>query len=98
MTEFKSKVGTAGCFTVNIGELLEQIDAQVISVDGNKIKIPVDKLPLFGGIIWSKLQESFRECEGKELIIDFGDSPVANAAEAFLRLLLDMLPKQTPNV
>lgn len=98
MTDFKSKVGQSGCHIINIGELLEQIDNQVLVVDGDKIKIPSDKIALLIGIIYSKLQETFRECEGKELVIDFGDSVAANTIEAFLKLLLDMLPKSTADV
>lgn len=95
MTEFKTKLGHIGCHTVNLGEIFQQVDNQVIVVEENKIKIPLDKLPLLGGMIWSKLQESFLECEGKELVIDFGDTKSADMAENFLKFLLGFLPGQS---
>lgn len=97
MTEFKTKVGSVGCHTVNIGELLMQIDTQFAVGDDPKIKIPVEKLPLFIGLLWSKIQETFRECEGREVEIDFGDSAGANAIENLLKLALTLLPKEKVN-
>lgn len=93
MTEFKTKLGNVGCHTINLGELLGQIDSQVLTVEGDKIKIPIDKVPVLLGITWTKLKETFRECEGKELVIEFGDTTSTNMIETLLKFLLELLPK-----
>ena len=94
MSEFKTAIGKAGCHVVNIGELLEQLDIQFGDATTSKIKIPIEKAPALVGLFWNKLQESFQECEGKELVIDFGDSAGANIAEQILKMLLNFFPKQ----
>ena len=92
--EFKSNVGRVGCHTINIGELLQNIDINFATSE-QKISIPVEKLPLLAGMVWSKLRETFQECEGKTLVIEFGDSAGANAMEAILKLLLEILPTKS---
>ena len=93
MTEFKTTIGKAGCHIVNIGELLEQLDIQFGDATEKKIKIPLEKVPALIGIFWSSIQESFAQCEGKELVIDFGNSPASNFAEQLLKALLSFFPK-----
>lgn len=78
---------------MNLAELLMKIDVQFYNEKEDKIKVPLEKVPLLAGIFWSKLKETFAECEGKDIVIDFGDSPTSNAIEGFLKFLLDMLPQ-----
>lgn len=87
----KTVFGKAGCHMVNLGELLEELDVEFGNDETGKIVIPVDKLLKLAGLVWAKLQETFRECEGKELQIDFGDSVAANTAESLMGLLLGFL-------
>lgn len=86
-----TKLGTSGCFVRNLGELLEQIDVQFS--EGDKIKIPIEKIPILVGLVWNRIQSTFEECEGKQISIEFGDSAAANAIEGLLKLLLDLMPK-----
>lgn len=92
MEEFKTNLGKVGCHTINVGELFVQLDTQFGSEEEGKVKIPVEKLPEVLGITWGKLKETFLECEGKELVVDFGDTPGANAFESLFKFLLEILP------
>lgn len=92
MEKFNTKLGNVGCHTVNIGLLLQQIDAQFVDATGEKIKIPVEKVPLLLGILYNKIKQSFEECEGKKLEIDLGSTTTANAIENLLKFLLELLP------
>jgi len=98
MTEFKTTIGKAGCHIENVGQLLEQLDVQFGDTTDGKIHIPIEKVPTLVGLTWDKLKETFLECEGKELVIEFGDTPTMNLLEQLLKLLLNMLPQSKPTV
>lgn len=84
----------SGCFIENFGELLQEIGTFADPNDEGTIKIPSDKLPALFGKIWLKIKESFNECEGKEVVIEFGDSPSANLAETVITFILNFLEKE----
>jgi hypothetical protein len=96
--QFNTSIGKSGCHIMNVAELLMKIDVQFYDENEKTIKVPLEKVPLLAGIVWSKLKETFEECEGKEIVIDFGDSPTSNAIESFLKFLLDMLPQADAKV
>lgn len=84
---YKSTFGQAGCHIENIGEILMEFDNKFISEDGGIIKLGVDDYLALTQMLLDKFKESLKECEGKEIVIDFGDGPVANTAEMLLRAL-----------
>lgn len=88
---FNSPLGKFSCFTINLGELGVSVDTQFGIADKDKVIIPIQKVPYLIGMGWAKAQEAFLECEGKELVIDFGTSPSLNLLEAGLKYLLDLL-------
>lgn len=92
MTEFKTTIGKAGCHIENLGSLLTQLDIQFGDVTDGKIRIPIEKVPTLVGLTWEKMKETFLECEGKELVVEFGDTVSANAIETILKLILNFLP------
>jgi hypothetical protein len=89
MNEFKSNIGKAGCHIENVGELIQSFDDKYVDVDGKVVKISGEVALKLMGDLFRKLQETFDECEGKEIQIEFGDSPTANFAEQLVRFILD---------
>ena len=83
----------AGCHIENVGELLKEVGAFADPLDNGTIKIPADKIPVLAGKIWLKLEETFRECEGKEIKIEFGDTAGATLAENAIVIILEHLKK-----
>ena len=87
MGELKSKVGKAGCHIENVGELLQEFDADFITESGNVINLTAEQYFDLLQLLMNKFKETMLECEGKEVKIDFGDGPVANILEGILKTL-----------
>jgi len=88
MTDFNSGFGKAGCHMENVGELLQQFDADYVTEDGNVIKLTGEAVLSLMGDLYGKLEETMLECEGKQLQIEFGDSAAANLIEQLIKFIL----------
>jgi hypothetical protein len=88
MEETKSVFGQAGCHIENVGELLQEFDLRFVGEDGKVIKISGDEALQLVRMLWLKLQETFEECEGKTIEIEFGNSGTANLLEIVLKTIL----------
>jgi len=87
-TEFNSSVGKAGCHIENVGELIQAFDSEYVNDEGKVIKIGGEVALAIMGDLFRKLQETFEECEGKEIQVEFGDSPTANLMEQLVQFIL----------
>jgi len=65
MAKFVKK---AGCHTVNVGEFMEELGDKYISTEG-KIVLNYATAIKLAQFVYDKTNESFVECEGKELQI-----------------------------
>lgn len=65
MAQFVKK---AGCHTVNVGEFMSELGDKYISTDG-KVVLNYTTAVKLAQFVYDKANESFIECEGKELQI-----------------------------
>jgi len=65
MAQFVKK---AGCHTVNVGEFMSELGDKYISTDG-KVVLNYATAVKLAQFVYDKSNESFIECEGKELQI-----------------------------
>jgi hypothetical protein len=65
MAQFVKK---AGCHTVNVGEFMEELGDKYINTDGKVVLNYATAVKLIQ-FVYDKTNESFVECEGKELQI-----------------------------
>lgn len=93
-TEFKTPIGRIGCHTVNLGEFFQSLDSQFGNEVDGKVKIPFEKWFTLMGLAWNKIQETYQECEGKEIVIEFGSTPFANVMEQLVKAALTFIPKE----
>ena len=85
---FNTNLGLAGCFVENTGELMVELDDKFYDAKDGTIRItPSDYLKVLG-TLYTNLQDAVEECLGKPLVIEFGDSAGANAAEVLVAALL----------
>jgi len=61
-------VAKAGCHTVNVGEFMAEIGEKYINTDG-KVVLNYSTAVKLIQFVYDKTNESFIECEGKELQI-----------------------------
>lgn len=95
--EFKSGFGKAGCHIENIGELLQEFDAEFVDEVGGPVKLEGTDVLKLMGLLYNKFVETFAECEGREVVIEFGDSVGANLAESLVKLILDLAKSSAPD-
>lgn len=86
--EFKSTFGQAGCHIENIGELLQQFDAEYVNIDGKVIKLTGEQALHLLSDLFNKFRETMLECEDKTIEIEFGDSATANLLEQLVKFVL----------
>ena len=89
-----TNVGITGCFTIHLGGLLQKIDNSFYEETEDKIKIKTSGLPLLGGLIYKQLEDSFKNCLGKELEIEFGDTATANSIESVVQIIVKYMVEQ----
>lgn len=65
MAQFVKK---AGCHTVNVGEFMSELGDKYITTDGKVVLNYATAVKLIQ-FVYNKVDESFVECEGKELQI-----------------------------
>lgn len=65
MAKFVKK---AGCHTINVGEFMEELGDKYISTEGKIVLNYATSVKLIQ-FVYNKANESFIECEGKELQI-----------------------------
>jgi hypothetical protein len=87
-TKFNSGIGKVGCHMENVAELLQDFDNEYITVDGEVIKLSGEVALTLMGDLFRKFQETVRECEGKVIEVEFGDSPTANLLEQLVEFIL----------
>lgn len=88
--EFKGAFGKAGCHIENVGELLQEFDTKFVDEAGDVLKLDGGDVLKLMGMLYSKFEETFQECEGKQITIEFGDSATANLAEQLVKFILQL--------
>lgn len=83
-----------GCHNINLGELLVDVGAYVDPNDDGSITLPLSKVPTVLGKFFLKLEQTFKDCEGKEFKIEVGDSKTADAFEISLGVLINFLKEK----
>ena len=86
---FNSNIGKAGCHIENVGELIQDFDSDFVTEEGKVIKISGEVALAVMADLFNKLQETFEECEGKTIEIEFGDSATANLLEQLVQFVLN---------
>lgn len=92
MSDFKTPVGTIGCGLETVGETLKTLDEKYGTEEG-KIVVPGAEALAVLGMSYITIKDVVK-CTGKELVIEFGDSAGANAAEAILKFIVDFIEGQ----
>jgi hypothetical protein len=87
MNEFKSPIGVVGCYLENVGEFLQEFEENNVTTDGKVDKITIAAALTLMQESLNKYKESKLECEGKEVVIDFGDGPIATLLEGLFKSL-----------
>ena len=85
---FKSDSGVAGCFIENAGEVIQTFDDTFYDVTEEKVKIKGDDAINLIRLLWGKIEESYSECLGKQVEIEFGDSASANLLETVVKFII----------
>lgn len=85
---FKSALGLSGCYVESVGTLMQSLDESHVEVDGKFIKITPEVAVGLMGKLFRELQNSMLVCEGKELQIQLGDSPLSNLLETVIEFIL----------
>ncbi len=79
----------AGCHIENLGDVLVKLDAHVTD-DNNAIVIKPGQVPSLMVFLYDKLVETMKECEDKDLVLDFGDSALATTAESIVTTFIQL--------
>lgn len=96
----KLTVDEIGCHIQNVGDVLVQLDAHVTD-DNSKIVIKPSQVPKLLVFLYDSLVDSLKECEDKDLVLDFGNSALSNTFEGvittFINLFRDPKLYEQPN-
>lgn len=95
--EYKSGFGRSGCHIENIGELLQEFDAEYVTDDGKVIKLDGEAVLSLMADLFAKFEETMFECENKTVEIEFGDSVTANLLEQVIKFVLSFAKKKAEN-
>lgn len=87
MSEFKSPIGTVGCYLENVGEFMQEFEENNVTTEGKVDTITVSSALSLMQESLKKYKESKLECEGKTVVIDFGDGPIASVLENLFKSL-----------
>lgn len=82
-----SAVGKGGCYAVNVGELLNEVDGQFFDDEGKFIELDFDETVKLLQIVWDKVKETAQECEGKEITVKLPQGVIGGIIAAALSVV-----------
>jgi len=79
------QLATVTCYLDNSSDAVKQLDALFASeTDGDLVITDVNDYLQLVRLGYSSLVKTLQDCSGKQLKIELGDSPIANAIEGLI--------------
>lgn len=80
-------LGKVECYTMNAAELIGEFSDEFVDVEGSVVKFDFNTAVRLINLLWGKVKETARECEGKEIQVKLPDGLVGQLLAGVLGIV-----------